>query len=295
LIVLALWKRFPYRYFFKTHRLLAIVYLFLMFHSMVLMKFIYWGEVIGPVMALLMIGGTAAAFVSLFRKVGFSRRAVGVIEELVRHPDNRVLKVALALRDRWSGHEAGQFAFVTFDPSEGPHPYTISSAWNGDGKMFFLIKGIGDYTETLPDALRMGDLVTVEGPYGRFDFSGDKPRQIWVGGGIGITPFIARLQALANQADGKTIDLFYSTSAPDESFISRVRQRAEAAGVRLHVLVATKDGRLNAERICQTVPEWQSADLWFCGPAGFGQALREGFTARGLSPDDFHQELFDMR
>ena len=185
LIVLALWKRFPYRYFFKTHRLLAIVYLFLVFHSVVLMKFIYWGEVIGPVMALLMIGGTAAAFVSLFRKVGFSRRAVGVIEELVRHPDNRVLKVALALRDRWSGHEAGQFAFVTFDPSEGPHPYTISSAWNGDGKMFFLIKGIGDYTETLPDALRMGDLVTVEGPYGRFDFSGDKPRQIWVGGGIG--------------------------------------------------------------------------------------------------------------
>jgi len=213
----------------------------------------------------------------------------------VRHPDNRVLKVALALRDRWSGHEAGQFAFVTFDPIEGPHPYTISSAWNGDGKMFFLIKGIGDYTETLPEALRVGDLVTVEGPYGRFDFSSDKPRQIWVAGGIGITPFIARLQALANQADGKTIDLFYSTSAPDESFISRVRQRAEAAGVRLHVLVAAKDGRLNAERICQAVPEWPSADLWFCGPAGFGQALREDFTARGLSPDDFHQELFDMR
>ena len=295
LIVLALWKKFPYRYFFKTHRLLAIVYLFLVFHSVVLMKFTYWGEVIGPVMALLMIGGTVAAFVSLFRKVGFSRRAVGVIEELVRHPDNRVLKVALALRDRWSGHEAGQFAFVTFDPIEGPHPYTISSAWNGDGKMFFLIKGIGDYTETLPEALRVGDLVTVEGPYGRFDFSGDKSRQIWVAGGIGITPFIARLQALANQADGKTIDLFYSTSAPDEGFISRVRQRAEAAGVRLHVLVATKDGRLNAERICQAVPEWQSADLWFCGPAGFGQALREDFTAKGLSPDDFHQELFDMR
>ena len=131
-----------------------IVYLFLVFHSVVLMKFTYWGEVIGPVMALLMIGGTVAAFVSLFRKVGFSRRAVGVIEELVRHPDNRVLKVALALRDRWSGHEAGQFAFVTFDPIEGPHPYTISSAWNGDGKMFFLIKGIGDYTETLPVQVR---------------------------------------------------------------------------------------------------------------------------------------------
>ena len=36
LIVLALVKRFPYRHFFKTHRLLAIVYLFLVFHSVVL-------------------------------------------------------------------------------------------------------------------------------------------------------------------------------------------------------------------------------------------------------------------
>ena len=39
LIILALVKRFPYRHFFKTHRLLAIVYLFLVFHAVVLMKF----------------------------------------------------------------------------------------------------------------------------------------------------------------------------------------------------------------------------------------------------------------
>lgn len=295
LIVLALLKQFPYRYFFKTHRLLAIVYLFLVFHSVVLMKFSYWGEVIGPLMAVLMTGGTVAAFISLFGKVGYTRRSAGIIEELVHHPDNRVLKVAIKLKDRWPGHEAGQFAFVTFDQNEGPHPFTISSSWNGDGRMFFLIKDLGDYTYTLPDTLKVGDFVEVEGPYGRFDFSGAKPRQIWVAGGIGITPFIARMQALVNQADGKRVDLFYSTSEPDEGFIDKLRKVAEQASIRLHVLVASKDGRLDAERICQLVPEWRNADLWFCGPAGFGQALRQNFTAKGLSPDDFHQELFEMR
>ena len=49
LIVLALLKRFPYRHFFKTHRLLAVAYLFLVFHSVVLMKFSYWREAVGPV------------------------------------------------------------------------------------------------------------------------------------------------------------------------------------------------------------------------------------------------------
>lgn len=295
LIALALIKRFPYRHFFKTHRLLAVVYLFLVFHSTALMNFSYWNQPLGPLMALLMAGGTVAACVSLFRRVGHSRKAVGEIEELVRHPDNRVLRVAVRLRGRWPGHDAGQFAFVTFDPAEGPHPFTISSAWTGDGRLVFLIKGLGDYTATLPETLEVGDPVTVEGPYGRFDFAGRKPRQVWVAGGIGITPFIARLQALAGQADGKHVDLFYSTAAPDTGFIDRLRQHAERAGVALHVLVTARDGRLDADRIRNTVPDWRSADFWFCGPAGFGAALRREFTGTGLAPADFHQELFEMR
>ena len=41
-------------------------------------------------MALLMAGGTVAAFVMMFRKVGYQRRAVRIIEELERHADNRI-------------------------------------------------------------------------------------------------------------------------------------------------------------------------------------------------------------
>jgi predicted ferric reductase len=295
LVVLALLKRFPYRYFFKTHRVLALVYLALVVHSVVLMPFEFWSAPIGLLMLILMAGGTLAAFISLFQRVGYKRRAVGEIEEVLHHRDNRVLKFAITLKDRWPGHQAGQFAFVTLDPHEGAHPYTISSAWHGDGRMFFLVKGLGDYTNTLPDTVKVGDLVNIEGPYGRFDFSCGKPRQIWVAGGIGITPFIARLQALAKQPDGKAIDLFYSTKEPDEGFIERVRQLAQRAGVRLHVLVTRRDGRLDGERIRQLVPEWSSATFWFCGPAGFGQALHEDFKAHGLAEADFHQELFDMR
>lgn len=295
LIVLALLKRFPYRLFFKTHRLLAIVYLFLVYHSLVLMKFTYWGSVIGPLMAVLLLSGSIAAFVVLFRKVGSRRQVVGEIEALEHHQDNRVLRVSLMLKGPWTGHQAGQFAFVTFDKSEGPHPFTISSAWRGDGKLDFHIKGIGDYTQTLPDTLKKGDLVDVEGPYGCFDFNSTKPAQIWVAGGIGITPFIARMRALAQAGNEKNIDLFYCTKAPDEGFINYVRCLSEQAKVHLHLLVTTKDGYLDAERICQQVPQWRGADVWFCGPAGFGQSLRSALVTKGLSADCFHNELFDMR
>ena len=295
LIVLALVKRFPYRLFFKTHRLLAVVYLLLVFHSLVLMPPGYWGQGLGPVMGLLMAGGSVGAVLSLLRKVGHRRKVVGEIDELLQFADNRVLKVGIQCKGYWPGHAAGQFAFLTFDPAEGAHPFTISSGWAGDGRLFFLIKGIGDYTDRLAQLLHVGGVVTIEGPYGRFSFASDKPRQIWVAGGIGITPFIARMRSLAVAPDGRAVDLFYSSAAPDEGFIARLQRDAKAAGVNLHVLITARDGRLDVPRICTAVPQWSEADIWFCGPAGFGQALREGFTARDLLPADFHQELFDMR
>lgn len=295
LIVLALVKRFPYRYFFKTHRLLAIVYLFLVFHSVVLMKFIYWDELIAPGMMVLMLGGSLAALGILFKKVGRSRQAVGVVDKITNHQSARVLEVALQLKDQWSGHHAGQFAFVTFDEDEGPHPYTISSSWKGDGHVLFLVKELGDYTKSLAASLKVGDVVKVEGPYGQFNFNGHKTRQIWVGAGIGIAPFISRMKKLAHQPDGKIIDLFYTTSMADEKAIAKLRLRAHDANVRLHVLADAKDGRLDAQGICQVVPQWLSGDIWFCGPVTLGQALRRDFCAKGLSKDDFHQELFHLR
>ena len=143
--------------------------------------------------------------------------------------------------------------------------------------------------------MKVGDLVKVEGPYGCFDFQGSKPHQIWVAGGIGITPFIARMEALAHRSDDKSIDLFYSTNAPDEGFIAKVRVLAQAAQVRLDLLVTAQDGRLDVEHICRTVPQWPSADVWFCGPTAFNRAIHRDFSLRGLAAGDFHQELFDLR
>ena len=295
LIALALLKRFPYRRFFQTHRLLPVVYLVLVFHAVVLTKYSSWMQPLGLVQALMMAAGTVAALMVLFGAVGRGRQAVAVVDSVTMHAALDVLEVAVRLKSRWQGHQAGQFAFVRFDAAEGAHPFTITSPWTGDGHLVFLIKGLGDYTKRLPTLLKTGDLLRVEGPYGQFRFEGSKPRQIWVGGGIGITPFIARLQQLALRSDGKTIDFFHCTSKSDASAFASLRATAVAVGVRLHLVVDSVDGRLTADRLCAAVPDWRDADVWFCGPAGFGQALRRDLLARGLGASDFHQELFEMR
>lgn len=295
LMVLALIRRFPYQAFFQTHRLLAVAYLVLVFHTLVLMQWAYWSTPLAPAMALLMLAGTLAALVVLTRRVALSRQVLGQVAQVRLFPDLNVVNVELQLTGRWPGHDAGQFAFVTFHADEGAHPYTISSAWQGDGRLTFIIKGLGDYTRQLAARLRPGDAVKVEGPYGRFNFQGRGRRQIWVGAGIGITPFVARMHQLAQTPNGVPVDLFHPTSVLEPDAIALLERDAQAAGVALHVLWSERDGRLDAERLCAVVPDWREADVWFCGPSAFGQGLRAELMARGLPAARFHQELFEMR
>jgi predicted ferric reductase len=295
LIAIALIKRFPYRYFSQSHRLLALVYLALVVHAAMLMSFHYWSLPIGIVMAIFMLAGTACALKSLLQRIGNSRKAVAMISQLDYYGGVGVNAISLQLKSRWPKHEAGQFAFVTFDASEGAHPFTLSSAWKGDGQILLLIKALGDYTQTLASKLKTGDLVTIEGPYGRFNFSGSAQRQIWIAGGIGITPFIARMQALALKPDGRVIDLFHSSKEEDAAALSLLTADAAVAGVNLHLFIDARDGHLTAEYLRNTVTDWLRADVWFCGPTAFADAIRDDLLQHGLRPAQFHQELFAMR
>ena len=296
LLVLALLKWFPYHLFRKTHKWLAVASLVLAFHSLVLTRFAYWSQPVGWVLAILLLGGSFAALSVLLGRVGRGRKLKGTVESLSYYPELRVLETQIALSEGWPGHAAGQFAFATSSPKEGPHPYTIASAWNpADRRITFITKALGDHTGRLPERLKVGMSVTVEGPYGCFDFQDQQHAQIWVGAGIGITPFIARMKELAKKRDERTIDLFHSTNDFSPAAIDKLTADATAAGVRLHVLVTGKDGLLDAERIRRQVPGWESASVWFCGPPAFGQSLRADFIAHGLSADRFHQELFQLR
>ena len=296
LIALALIKRFPYKSFVSTHKLISIAYLAVVAHSVPLLTFDDWLTPIGILSALLMIGGTWAAVLSLAGLIGRGSKVTGKIDNVRSFPDIRATAINITLNDGWKGHDAGQFAFVTFDQREGKHPFTIASAWDPETReIMFITKALGDYTDFLPDTLKAGDDAIVEGPYGRFTFDDARDRQIWIGGGIGVTPFIARMKQLAKTPGKKAVSLIHSTKELSEEAMALLRADAAAAGVDLHILLDDRDGFLTGDRLRDMIPDWKSASVWFCGPAGFGQALRGDLVGHGLAPGDFHQELFNIR
>ncbi|MCA8881556.1 MAG: ferric reductase-like transmembrane domain-containing protein [Rhodobacteraceae bacterium] len=296
LVLIALLTRIPYRWFAYSHIVITPVFLALVFHGVLLATPAYWSQPVGWALALLCIAGVAAAAVVLARRFGILRGAGGTVEAQTWYPELRVLETVIVLDEHWTGHQPGQFAFVTTSRLEGAHPFSIASDWDpASRRIVFIAKELGDYTARLRDEFLPGRRVAVEGPYGRFDFEDDRPTQIWVGAGVGITPFIGRMQRIAGQGQAQAIHLFHTTEEVSEAALDKMRADAAAAGVALHLTLSKRDPLLDGERIRATVPDWPSASLWFCGPAGFGATLRKDFLAHGFSPTHFHQERFSMR
>ena len=87
LVIVALVRVIPYRIFYRTHRLMAAVYLVLAFHAVVLFRFDVWATPLGLITAALLAAGTVAAFLSLFGRIGAGGKAEGRIARLHYYPN----------------------------------------------------------------------------------------------------------------------------------------------------------------------------------------------------------------
>lgn len=197
---------------------------------------------------------------------------------------------------RW---QAGQFAFVSATGAGmgEPHPFTIASAPTADGSLRLGIKALGGWTRHLPERLAPGQRVRVDGPYGRFVFRKRVPRQVWLAGGIGITPFMAWAEALTD-ADRQDIALVWAVTTRDEAFAAD-RLAAIAArhpNLKVHIVASAEHGRLTAERLARLVPfALRESELFYCGPTGLRDAIVSGLKAMGQHPRRVHSEAFELR
>jgi predicted ferric reductase len=241
------------------------------------------------------LAGSVIALISLAGMIGRQNRHSGQVSS-VSTTEAGVLDLQVTPGKDWPGHQAGQFALLTLDRKEGPHPFTIVSDWKTGAALRFAIKPLGDYTRSLPDRVKVGKSVTVEGPYGHFDFGDISEEQVWVAGGIGVAPFLARLEWLAARGGAKgKVHFFYSArTASEASFPAALEDLCWHAGVELHRHIDTVDGQVQHAEIGQFVHNISS--VWFCGPATWARSLQANLQSHfGLPSGHFHRERFEFR
>jgi len=145
--------------------------------------------------------------------------------------------------------------------------------------------------------LKPGTTVQIEGPYGRFNFRKGSQRQVWIAGGIGITPFLAWIQSLSID-EARRIHLLYSALNAQEAFGLNILAKAKAAFPQFSfdVVFSQSEGRPNAERLIANAPfNLKGADFFFCGPPNMRKSILEGLNAQGMTPRRVNFELFEFR
>lgn len=285
----------PYQLWRFSHRFMGVLFAIIVFHQF----FVDLPTGVDPSLSVMLntfgLGGVIAWVYTEFFAPRLRRREY-TVSDISRHGDTAAL--TLSPKGRAMRWRPGQFAFFRA-PEAGlsePHPFTIASAPRSDGALTLSIKGLGGWTRRLPDALRTGMSVQVEGPYGRFDFRKGGARQIWLAGGIGITPFLAWAESLT-EAEQRNIHLVHCVRTPEEALGVEILQAAAARNPRFsfQVVATARDERLTAERLTGMVPfAVRDADLWFCGPEGLKDGILKGLKALDQTPRRVRFEYFEF-
>jgi predicted ferric reductase len=146
------------------------------------------------------------------------------------------------------------------------------------------------------DHLQPGAQAFVDGPYGQFDYKSGARDQVWIAGGIGVTPFISWIRDLEEELPYR-IDFYYTTAVPQETLFREEIEKAAAGHpvLRVHISHSSEDGRLTLDKIAATSGEVTGKDIYICGPVAMLEAFRGALLDRGVKAARIHYEEFNFR
>lgn len=283
----------PYHIFRYIHKIIPVLFLVIAYHSFTIqIKGAWFGSVGSYILSAVIFVGVIAAVIDLFQLIGCRHKVFAEVVKSEHNEKNRTLELILKPAEHFE-YRAGQYVFLKFCHNKEPHPFSIAGYDKENNTLKFLIKELGDFTRELHKNIKKDDIITIEGPYGSFTFNDSKAQQIWTAGGIGVTPFAARLEYLVSLGQKvDNVDFFYS--ARGENPYPELADLSEKAGVRFHYRNTSKEGRLNFDIIKEKIKDIKDTSLWYCGPAAFGETLQKSAAAGGISKKDIHYDSFDM-
>jgi predicted ferric reductase len=282
----------------KIKRFMGIFFILAFIHALTIPKPLDALVAITWVQIFFVIGTISYLYTEIFG--GLFKKFVPYAVEVVKHPNNSSTEVTFRQKkEAMRKHRAGQFLFVRFSGDKAlneSHPFTISSA-PSENVLRLTIKASGDFTRELFARLQAGTDAIIDGPYGMFDYKTGGPRQIWIAGGIGITPFLSFLRDM-DGALNHDVDLYYSVRHPEEAIFP---DEIEAVGtknprLKVHIRYTAKEGSLTIEDIVKNAGgDVSGHHVYMCGPVPMLQAFEKKFLALGTPQVNIHYEEFNFR
>lgn len=191
----------------------------------------------------------------------------------------------------------GQFVLAAF--GEGSHyhgcgeyhPFTVSGIETG-GELRVAIKALGPCSQRIQQ-LEPGVQVRLQGPFGVFLAQASSAPQLWVAGGIGITPFMAALRA--HPCTQPTTLLYLFRSEADAAFLTELNAMADTDPQFKFLPCASDKGRPDFAKILPKISRISEREVYICGPLPMVETLMPFLRKSGVAASAIHHERFDFR
>jgi ferredoxin-NADP reductase/MOSC domain-containing protein YiiM/ferredoxin len=231
---------------------------------------------------------------------GIDRESDSVIDIRLEGPDGDPLPPArpgqyLTVRLQPDGQERSLLRNYSLSgpPDAGYYRITVKHEHDGAASGY------------LHSHLRVGDQLDIAAPRGTFILDSTDAPVLLISAGIGATPVLAMLHALATaHTDREIWWLQGARSGRDHSFAAEARALlASLPKVRTHVYYSRPGpddlegrdfdnvGRLTASLLAELEPP-RSAEAYLCGPVPFMDEISAGLAAMGIDASRIHTEAF---
>ncbi|WP_428414804.1 NO-inducible flavohemoprotein [Pararhizobium sp.] len=234
-------------------------------------------------------------------RVAEKRKESDIITSFVLEPDDGGSVVL---------HRPGQYlTFKVAVPGSNEHRrnYSISSAPNGKTyRISVKREPLGLISNHLHDAVCEGDVLDVAPPTGDFFLKeGTQRPVILLSGGVGLTPMISMLEAIASTKDAATVHYVHGTlDGKVHAMGEHVRKLASRkSGLNSAIFYQAPhetdqkgihydhEGYVTVDWLAENTPLTE-ADVYLCGPKPFLAAFVKGLATAGVSSDRLHYEFF---
>ena len=190
----------------------------------------------------------------------------------------------------------GQFVLLYVESKDGwqRHPFTISSA-PSDNLIRFTVKALGDFTTNIHKTLQPGMPAVIGSPHGRFDWRTGTNSQVWIGAGVGVTPFLSWIRSLDGTLD-ETVD-FYYLSRGEGPFAAEIRGIEERfPSLNVHFIDTKAHGHMTPEQVLDHIAvPMDLVSVYMCGPEKMIEQFKATFRSAGIWRSHIHHEYFNIR
>lgn len=198
----------------------------------------------------------------------------------------------------------GQYVGVRLRPDGSAHYQVRQYSLSQLGALRITVKAEpGGRASNHLHACNAGDVVGVQAPTGVFVLGDNRPKHVFVAGGVGITPMMGMLQdALARGVAGADLCFIQCAKSAEHLIFKRELEalQAEHGFVLKRCLESGDEGDLVGLLSRDVLQDWLSeggfsglnAQIYFCGPRPFMRALNQIAETIGFEDEDIHYEVF---